>query len=1406
MQLNCPRCQQENEFPESLAGSEARCLACGGLISVPVPEGFSLPSAGEAAESQAPEDASVFARLDGAQVTDSEVIDPSRVAAARPRPLWTKLVLVGLPLLLLLGGVGGYLAVLLERQSYAKQVEQGFKGAEVFYQEGKFDECEKALTAAQGLLDARPETVPVGADLLRNRAKALRSNIGKWRDAREIMNQVSIKPASTRQRIADLFKVVSAMGSDAAPVARSIEEMGRQAYGHELADRRKSLEHHIKGLQGQLDAGEFLSVREALKLAREGIAKAPGKMSGELAKVFAAKLDAVDAGLKQYVEIDKLVKAAPRGGPGREVVKAGILKRREALIAGGIAAKGFARQFEKWLAELRADRRELPTPRRVNSFLLKEIATDFAAAAPGIKLVENSLDDQRALFRLSSKDHHYRIQLCSIGGKGQFMIEVDGIRLSFPMPRNSKVRPKLVAYEMAQAQALAAALKASGHEAAWSKTPWQVYLSGPLQGAEPTAVLRGKSLVCTAGRVWKVATRQTQVPLTEASRNFIQATRELEEAVKSDRGASKDLREILGLMVKAAYQPRKSAGDFLPRQFCSAALARGYLGKNAPGLAVRIRSKLAAYKLAYARLARFIPGLVGQTAAGDEIEWGLNADGRTLWRFYDKKVGATTFALGHNDAQYRTRFFVHTTFAGKHAKWPAVLPLKVRMVHQAVGEVASWDPGTDKLVFDAKKWNRGTELEQFHKPPAHFGAPYWRFPPHVLLTDSVGNALGLVTPNGRLDMPEFGKRSGKARRKAQDAFISRCAKTLRTAGELHLLFRYFVKYTYDSPLTEYPFLIGDKSHTGDVHQDAYQTLDRKVAGRFIADCDDLAEFYQAVTRRQGRLSFVLGRPSHAICGFVEKQKNKYVFTAVDTGPPRQFRAAGLDAVVEAAFATFDEERTEAFDANSICFLLRFAGEQTRTPYYLGTRMFLDPAYARTMIRVQRDWHFAYIASGKETMVEMIKREKDPPTIFELAAFYRELGEWPQAIDWTRKGIAALAPGDTIGRLTENRRLAIYLERSGEKKAAAGLLRRTARGIEKAEAAAGAKAQRFAGLRLNLASDLDALGLPFVAWQTAQPAVRALERRRKLGGHNVTRLATILLSMRDLERGGRKLTDAEKAAAKELENLLARHFATRHFKERDTFRAHMDKYSDLAIFFAAKHGRKYALEKLLAPGPYPQAGRAHHRRGRNAAETEAQDWKWIRISMHAYNHFFQDALDGRKPVKQRRPAEAVKVLAALEKAIPEIRKRGSLGGMEFVLMGLRVRRDAITKNWSGMEATFKQTRKRNWGRLYRLIGMSLGDAASYMTADEFEVQFKKFCAQQPPLPHYYRVVYEALSNKRYEHALRAARITAERFPHNAAVQREFKLFQELLKKRPRDGEDKDGEKTGERAAPVSRLAA
>lgn len=1379
MKATCPQCARSAEFADSLAGSEARCPDCGALISLPAAAPESAPEA-TADDSRG----SVFARLDISSQDAVEAVEPP--PAARPRPIWTRLVIVGLPLLVLAAAGGAFAYVRHERAAYLERVEGAYASADAAYSRGEMEKCEQQLCAARALAAARPETVPAErGTALSARAELLSGMMGRWREAREVLAGVSSDPAATRRRLEDLLTVALGLGADAAPVAELIRGMGRQAYEVERADRRRGLESHLTALTAQMDKGEFEPARDAIMQAREQLGKVGGEMGRELAREFEPRLEAMEKTVGLYDELAALAAGAPEGGPQRTAVGVKIAEKAAAPPAGATGVAGLAIQVARWREEMAQDRRPLPAAFNPMSLKLslQDIARHFAAAAPGFESDPATSDEGRFIVGLKGPEGNCRVALVSIEGRPQFVIEIGGVRVAYPAVNNAEVLPALARYEMTHARALARWLREWNGDEAWSAAPWTALIAGPIDGPEPAAMLRGKNLLCTAGKVWPVEARDIEAELRRAADAFGGAARALEQAVLADTKTGKELREMLAMMVRAAHQQRKSA-DFLPRQFCSEAIARGYIQRNAPDLAERLRRERAAFRAAYAGMVRFLPRLLGRTPAGDEIEWCVNADGRRLWRIYDARSETTTFALRPEDEHNQGSFTVHTIFAGHQTSWPATeQPTAVRMVHAAAGEVASWDPATDRLVCDPERWAAAARMDELAAVPKHFGQAEWRFPPHVLLTDQQGAAVGLVVPAGRLDLPEFGNRTGEERRAAQDEFLERCAKLLRSPGELHLLYRYFVKYTYDSPLTDHPFLIGDRQNTGDVHQDAYQTLDRKIAGRFIADCDDLAELYQNITRRQGRFSFVLGQPSHAVCGFVERAGDDHVFVSVDTGPPRSFRAAKLEDALETGFATFDDDRAEAFDPYAICFLLRFAGEPTRTPYVLGARMFVDPRYAETMIRVQRDWHYAFIATGRDTMVEMVKHETDPPTLFELAGFYRELCDWSRAIEFSRKGIEAMSADDVMGRASEYGRLASYHERSGNRAAAVEVLRGAAKRLTEAEAAQGADGpERFAGIRFNLAGLLESLDEPWEAWNMAAPAVRAaLKADGRVGGGNVTRLAEILLAMREAERAGTALDAAQKATVDEITGILTRQFASGFFKKDETLPAHLGKYADLAIFYAAQSGRAQALAKLLAPGPFPSGPSEHHRR-RSGPAQEDEDWKWIRLSATAYARFSGHALNPLKPVAQRRPEEAVRIADALEKAVPEIRKQGTLGATEFAIVSMRLRRDIIARNWAGLDETFRTMKKQDWSRLYLIAAMSLGGSAPYVTPEEFQGAFERFCAVSPPLQHHFRAVYEALGAGCPEAALRAASVTARHFPDNPDVQHEFRLLRELLEKR------------------------
>src|SRR5207302_4603477 len=112
------------------------------------------------------------------------------------------------------------------------------------------------------------------------------------------------------------------------------------------------------------------------------------------------------------------------------------------------------------------------------------------------------------------------------------------------------------------------------------------------------------------------------------------------------------------------------------------------------------------------------------------------------------------------------------------------------------------------------------------------------------------------------------------RKQAMDAFMDKLITVLPNGPEgmyPHLYFRYFFQYILDSPVTTHPDLLGSRGHTGDIHQTTYQSFDRLMGGRYVGDCDDIAETYMTLERKMGRLAYVMSLAGHAACGWVAKK-------------------------------------------------------------------------------------------------------------------------------------------------------------------------------------------------------------------------------------------------------------------------------------------------------------------------------------------------------------------------------------------------------------------------------------------------------------------------------------------------------------------------------------------------------
>jgi tetratricopeptide (TPR) repeat protein len=316
--------------------------------------------------------------------------------------------------------------------------------------------------------------------------------------------------------------------------------------------------------------------------------------------------------------------------------------------------------------------------------------------------------------------------------------------------------------------------------------------------------------------------------------------------------------------------------------------------------------------------------------------------------------------------------------------------------------LASWD-GANGLRADAEAWRvafpaNGEGVEWAALPDA--------LPPHLVVTAPNGDVFALVTQFGVV-------RPAKSGRPADaEAFYAAAARALPDAAHLDLIGEYLLVYAYDSPDPRNSALLGTRTVSGDIHQTGSETLATTAGGMMRGDCDDLSELDQEIANRQGRNAQMIGLPAHAALAWAERRDDGNWLTYIlQTGQPLAFPGATLPESLEVAYKSFGG--SELFDSTKLEILLRFSGENTRSSWYLSWRIFADPQYARTMIDVQRDWHFQTYQRAIVKMQSLVASgDQDPANYTELAGLYHYTGQYDLAAAALTEAIARTDPGET----------------------------------------------------------------------------------------------------------------------------------------------------------------------------------------------------------------------------------------------------------------------------------------------------------------------------------------------------------------------------------------------------------
>jgi hypothetical protein len=302
-----------------------------------------------------------------------------------------------------------------------------------------------------------------------------------------------------------------------------------------------------------------------------------------------------------------------------------------------------------------------------------------------------------------------------------------------------------------------------------------------------------------------------------------------------------------------------------------------------------------------------------------------------------------------------------------------------------------WDP--QRMDVDQERWRQALPDDG----PGTGGDTVvaWR-PPHVILGDAMDRILALATSHGVL-------RPASGTSEDSERFLRDAARLLPDAQHLDLLGQYLFSYVHDSPDPQRPWLVGMRGCTGEIHQTVAETVATVNGGVMRGDCDDLSELYHELLTRQGHLPQVFNLPRHAACGWARQQGDQWTTHVLHTGQPLAFQAETLAESVAQAFEHFRDPGSDR--GTQVNLLLRFAGENTRAQYSLDSRILRDGDYARTMIAVQRDWHFHTYAQGIATMRRLIAAGDDSAANWgELAGLYRRTAQWDEALVCQRHSI------------------------------------------------------------------------------------------------------------------------------------------------------------------------------------------------------------------------------------------------------------------------------------------------------------------------------------------------------------------------------------------------------------------
>lgn len=867
----------------------------------------------------------------------------------------------------------------------------------------------------------------------------------------------------------------------------------------------------------------------------------------------------------------------------------------------------------------------------------------------------------------------------------------------------------------------------------------------------------------------------------------------LVEALPRSKLSAESRPAVAGILAQIPLEDPQANLDYVPPSFARRLVRGGWLSAlGAP------RALCEELRRAVEEAERFRP--VARYAGGDaRFELVEDAFGTRVWTLVTpERVGYSRLAAP--PAYYAngatTRLVVHLPLGSDPLRDAS--RYESAELYAGADRLAAWDPANG-LRAHPKAWRvafptKGEGVEWAALPDA--------LPPHVVVTAPNGDVFALATQFGVIHPARSGKPADA------EAFYAEAARALPDAAHLDLIGEYLLVYAYDSPDPRNPALLGTRIVSGDIHQTAAETLATTTGGLMRGDCDDLSELEQEIAERQGRNAQMVGLPAHAALVWAEHLPNgSWQTILLQTGQPLAFPGATLPDSLELAYKSFGS--TELFDRTKLEILLRFSGENTRSSWYLSWRIFADPAYARIMIDVQRDWHFQTYQRAIVKMQALVASgDEDPANYTELAGLYHYTGQYDLAADALAQAIARTDAGETRVSMGIDR--VVALASAGKMEAA----RKLARDLREVEIPALEEkmGSRLDEAKLSLADaavvehcDLG-LALEILA-NDLTPSVNAeIEtlaeslHAEKVDMENwrlqteplrdrlrwyVSSSISLLFATREGEFAGSAARLALAGAARNWIREIA-------FRELDPSESPLSRYAVIGRLLEATSDPAQALARIEA-APLPADPTIDHTQRSDGPEQLERDLSFVRISPAFWGSELSALF-----AKENHELDRARVAMLARRAQQARDEARALGldhrSFEHELRELRLVTALVSGDEPKLRAELRDIKLENDRRVRMNAASWIAGVARFQSVPAFARVVEIWREEVDYKPMWFWIAWSAALNGATDHALLVARTAVREFRDDRAFAEEYQFMQRRFTAPPAAGRPRPASET------------